>query len=292
MCFVICSSVFLLLITPATFGQILNVADLSVRDIRELERDDTVVILQGGILEEHGPYLPSFTDGYMNTYLAKETAEAILSNHGGAVLMFPMIPLGAGLPEDNAGKSPFSGSYTVRPETLRAVYMDLASAVGQDGFRTIFVINKHGAPAHNRALLEAADYFNGRFDRSMVVLTSLVFESPPDPPQIFDSEEQKENGYSVHSGAEETSQTLFLRPGLVHDDYRDATPDTADSPDDLAKVAKMPDWPGYFGAPRLADAETGAQLVKYRTDRIVDLALRVLDGFDWRQLSTRADLET
>ncbi len=48
--FVICSSVFLLLIAPATFGQILNVADLSVRDIRELERDDTVVILQGGIL--------------------------------------------------------------------------------------------------------------------------------------------------------------------------------------------------------------------------------------------------
>ncbi len=61
--FVICSSVFLLLIAPATFGQILNVADLSVRDIRELERDDTVVILQGGIVEEHGPYLPSFTDG-------------------------------------------------------------------------------------------------------------------------------------------------------------------------------------------------------------------------------------
>ena len=96
----------------------------------------------------------------------------------------------------------------------------------------------------------------------------------------------------MHAGPEETSRILYLKPGLVHDDYRDATPYTANSPDDLAEVAKMSGWPGYFGSPRLADAEKGAQLVKYRTDRIVDLALRVLDGFDWQQLSTRADMDT
>ena len=172
----------------------------------------------------HGPYLPSFTDGYMNAYLAKETAEAIFANRGGTVLMFPMIPLGTGLPEDFAGKPPFSGSYTVRPETLRAIYMDLASSIGQDGFRTIFVINRHGAPAHNRALLQAADYFNDRFDGSMVVLTSLVNESPADRPQVFTSDQQTENGFSVHAGPEETSRTLYLKPGLGHADYRDATP--------------------------------------------------------------------
>ena len=290
--FVICTSILFLMISPATHAQILNVAELSVRDIQNLDREDTVVILQGGIFEEHGPYLPSFTDGYMNAYLAKETAEAIFANRGGTVLMFPMIPLGTGLPEDFAGKPPFSGSYTVRPETLRAIYMDLASSIGQDGFRTIFVINRHGAPAHNRALLQAADYFNDRFDGSMVVLTSLVNESPADRPQVFTSDQQTENGFSVHAGPEETSRTLYLKPGLVHDDYRDATPYTANSPDDLAEVAKMSGWPGYFGSPRLADAEKGAQLVKYRTDRIVDLALRVLDGFDWQQLSTRADMDT
>ena len=63
--------------TPAANAQILKANELSVRDIANLDRDETVVILVGGILEEHGPYLPSFTDGYMNAYLARQTAEAV-----------------------------------------------------------------------------------------------------------------------------------------------------------------------------------------------------------------------
>ncbi len=289
------ASVMLILLvsfTPAANAQILNANELSVRDIANLDRDKTVVILVGGIFEEHGPYLPSFTDGYMSAYLARQTAEAIILNRGGTVLMFPMIPLGSGIPEDFARRPPFSGSYTVRPETLRAVYMDLASAIGQDGFLTIFVFNSHGAPTHNRALLEAADYFNDRYDGNMVVLTSLVYESPSDRPQVLDSIQAKENGFSVHSGAEEHSQIIFLEPGLVHDDYRQAPAYTAETADDLVDVASMADWPGYFGSPRFGDAEKGARLVNYRTDRIVELALRVLEGFDWRQLPTRADLDT
>ena len=88
--------------------------------------------MPGGILEEHGPYLPSFNDGYLSAWLADRTAEAIIAKRGGTVLMFPAIPLGAGVPGDFAGLAPLSGSYTVRPETLRAVYMDLASALGEE----------------------------------------------------------------------------------------------------------------------------------------------------------------
>ncbi len=270
-------------------AQILNVAELSVRDIEQLDRDQTVVIMPGGIFEQHGPYLPSFTDGYLNEWLADRTAEAIIAEHGGTVLKFPQIPLGVGSPEDFGGLAPFSGSYTVRPETLRAVYMDLASALGQDGFRTIFVFNRHGAPSHNRALLDAANYFNDRFDGTMVVLTSLIFDETTEPPSYLDSDEQRENGVDVHAGEWETSQTLFLQPRLVHDDYRTAAPAPAASVEDLTEIAKKPGWRGYFGSPRLATANGGAQWVEYRTRQTIDLALRILDGFDWRSLPTRAD---
>ena len=269
-------------------GQILQVAGLSVRDIEQLDRDQTVVIMPGGLFEEHGPYLPSLTDGYLNEWLADRTAEAILAARGGTVLKFPTIPLGVGSPEDFGGLAPFSGSYTVRPETLRAVYMDLASALGQDGFRTIFVLSRHGAPSHNRALLEAADYFNDRFDGTMVVLTSLIYQTI-EPPSYLDSDEQRENGVEVHAGEGETSQTLFLQPGLVHDDYRTAAPVTPRSVDVLAQIAEKPGWRGYFGSPRLATAKAGAQLVEYRTQQTIELALRILNGFDWRSLPTRAD---
>jgi creatinine amidohydrolase/Fe(II)-dependent formamide hydrolase-like protein len=46
-------------------AQIRNVGDLTTREIAALDRAKTVVILQGGMLEEHGPYLPAFTDGIL-----------------------------------------------------------------------------------------------------------------------------------------------------------------------------------------------------------------------------------
>jgi creatinine amidohydrolase/Fe(II)-dependent formamide hydrolase-like protein len=287
-CFPMAILLFALLPFHAS-AQILNVAELSLRDIEQLDREKTVVVMPGGLFEEHGPYLPSFTDAYLNEWLADRTAEAIVAKRGDTVLKFPIIPLGAGSPEDFGGLAPFSGSYTVRPDTLRAVYMDLASALGQDGFRTIFVFNRHGAPSHNRALLDAAAYFNDRFDGRMVVLTSLIFDETTDPPNYLDSDERRENGVDVHAGEWETSQTLFLQPQLVHDDYRTAAPATAASPEVLSEVATKPGWRGYFGSPRLATAKGGAQWVDYRTRQTIDLALRILDGFDWRSLPTRAD---
>ncbi len=286
-CFIVAA--FLFAAPVNAVGQILQVAELSARDLEQLDREQTVVILPGGILEQHGPYLPSFTDGYLNEWLATRTGEAILAARGGTVLMFPTIPLGVGSPEDFGGLAPFSGSYTVRPETLRAVYMDLASALGQDGFRTVFVLNRHGAPSHNLALLDAADYFNDRFDGTMVVLTSLLYEGTIEPASFLDPKERIENGVDVHAGAGETSQTLFLQPRLVHDDYRLAMPLTADSAQALTGIAESTGWPGYFGSPRLATPNAGAQVVEYRTKQVVELALRILDGFDWRALPTRAD---
>ena len=279
----------LITVPTATNGQILRVAEMSVRDLSALDRDQTVVIVPGGILEEHGPYLPSFNDGYMSGWVAERTAEAILAERGGTVLMFPTIPLGVGSPEDFAGVAPYSGSYTIRPETLRAVYMDLSSAIGRDGFRTIFVINGHGSPSHNWALLEASEYFADRFGGTMVPLMSLVNSGSDAAPSVFTQAEAEENGVDVHAGATETSRTLFLHPELVHDDVDSAAPHTARSLDALVDVAESPTWTGYFGSPRVASPQAGAQLVAHRTGQVTELALRILDGFDWRGLPTSGD---
>lgn len=285
----IIAGLFLCFIPTTAMSQVLRLGELSVRDLESINRAKTVVIMPGGILEEHGPYLPSFNDGYLNAWLAERTAEAIIADRGGTVLMFPAIPLGAGVPGDFAGLAPLSGSYTVRPETLRAVYMDLASALGDDGFRTIFVISRHGAPHHNSALLEAAEYFNDTYDGEMVILTSLVYEGTAKKPDVLTKGEQTEHGLIMHAGAEETSQALFLTPQLVAKDYVNAQPFAAAEMSDLTEIAKSPDWLGYFGSPRLASPTDGATLVNHKTAQITELALRILDGFDWTTLNTRAD---
>ena len=40
-----------------------------------------MVILQGGMLEEHGPFLPAFTDGVLSARLTRELAAGIVRQH-------------------------------------------------------------------------------------------------------------------------------------------------------------------------------------------------------------------
>jgi hypothetical protein len=49
--------------------QVYRLAELNTDQIRALDRAKTLILLPGGILEEHGPYLPSYTDGYLNERL-------------------------------------------------------------------------------------------------------------------------------------------------------------------------------------------------------------------------------
>ena len=79
-------------------------------------------------------------------------AEGIAARPGWAALMFPTIPLGTEGVNETVGKYAYPGTYTVRPSTLRAVYMDLADDLGEQGFRWIFVLSVHGSLSHNNVL--------------------------------------------------------------------------------------------------------------------------------------------
>jgi creatinine amidohydrolase/Fe(II)-dependent formamide hydrolase-like protein len=155
-------------------GQVFDVRDLNVSQIRSLDRDKTVVILQGGILEEHGPYLPIYSDGWMNEFMTRRLAEALVARAGWKVLVFPVIPLGSGGANDLAGKRSFPGTFAVRPATLRAVYMDMADEPGLQGFRWVFLMNAHGAPSHSRALFDAR--YPGAFRSTACGISALMAE--------------------------------------------------------------------------------------------------------------------
>ena len=192
------------------FAQIYHVKDMNTEQIRALDREKTVVLLPGGILEQHGPYLPSFTDGYQNERLTQELANAIVERPGWQVLVFPLIPLGADGANYAGGKYAFSGTDAVHFATLRAVFMDLATALGEQGFCCVFIVHAHGAPNHNRALDQAGEYFHDSYGEHMVHLTGLMM--PPQEArvkavqQLRSAEAWQEEGLSVHAGMLETSE--------------------------------------------------------------------------------------
>ena len=268
-------------------AQIYRVAQMNADELRALDRQKTVVILTGGILEQHGPHLPSFADGYSNEWLAQRLAEAIVERAGRPVLMFPTIPLGHEGANEIGGRHVFPGTYSVRRTTLRAIFMDLATDLGEQGFRRVFVVHGHGAPFHNLMLDQAGDYFRDTYEGGRMVHLRGLLPTPEQlarlaltPPNLNLSEaERKEIGdMDEHAGFDETSRLMFLRPDLLSPTFSRLAPLTANNPAEFFKVARTENWPGYLSSPRLASATHGARLQQYRSARDNALALAILDG--------------
>lgn len=269
--------------TPAAPSKIIRVGDLNTRQIRALDRSRTVVVLQGGMLEEHGPYLPAFTDGVLSDRLTAELAAGIASKRPQwTTLLFPPISAGASGSNEIGRQSSYPGTYATRPSTLRATFVDLATELGEQGFRWIFVVHVHGSPLHIGALDDAGDYFHDTYGGTMVNLWGLmpVLGGWGDAMQSMTPAEKKADGLSLHAGMDEHSLMLFLKPSLVSPDYRRATSVAGANYDEAFAVARRPDWPGYLGAPQLATVAWGRKIWSGFSAATVKTAVEILDGKD------------
>jgi len=269
--------------------RVVRLAEMNTDQIRALDRDRTVILIPGGIMEEHGPYLPSYADGYQNERYTADLASAIARRPGWTAAVFPAIPLGSGGANAVGGKLPFPGTFAVRPETLRGIFMDLGDEFGEQGFRWIFLVHMHGGPEHNQALDEAGEYFRDTYGGRIVNLAGLVTGSDPGLEAMQASVTKQvldEEGLSVHAGLLETSRVMMVRPDLVSPTVAQAPSITARDLPELYRIAGGPDWPGYFGAPRYATAEIGRRIFDGDTEWNVSLALRLLD-----QQTDERDLE-
>lgn len=264
-------------------AQVLKLAELTTEQIRALNKDKTIVLIPGGILEQHGPYLPSFTDGYRNEATTQELARHVVARTGWAALILPTIPLGVGGANELGGHFSFPGTYAVRSTTMRAVFVDLASDLGEQGFKWIFVVHLHGAPSQHRALDDAGDFFRDTYGGRMVNLYGLMPVLAAGAPKL-DPAEAAENGLDMHAGRAETSDILFIRPELVAPGYRTALSLPGKNWDELINVAQASGWPGYFGAPKQASAAEGQARIQLRGKVAADLMWRIVEGTDMREI--------
>lgn len=271
----------LLLFVTAACGQVLQLAELNTKQITALDRQKTVIIIPGGIFEEHGPYLPIDTDGLVAKRLSQDLAEKVVARPGWAAVLAPEIPLGHGGANIIGRKYSFPGSYTVRVETLSAVYMDLADAFGEQGFQWIFIVHSHGAPNHHRAIDQAADYFHDTYGGRMVPLFGIaeVYFSSGDE-KLVSPQQLKSNGLPVHADLFEHSAILFLRPELVPASVHSAPTVAGAEMKDLAQIAKKPEWEGYFGLIKDASASIGARDYQNVLTKATDVMNKILGGAD------------
>lgn len=271
-----------LLLSSLGSAQVLRLTDLTSPQMAKLDRAKTVILIPGGILEEHGPYLPVYTDGYADRYYTDQLAAVLSQRPGWTILIFPEIPLGFCGANCMGAKWNFPGSITVRLATFRAVYMDIASALGEQGFRWIFIVHDHGDPAHNQALTQASDFFHEIYGGTMVHLFGLttINDCYNAASTVLDGKALDEDGFTVHAGAGEHAQILFLHPELVDPAYKSAPPLTGRNFNDLYSLAAQPDWPGYYGSPRQASAALGRAVMTSCAAKLAKVSQQILDGLD------------
>ncbi len=273
----------LLLGSVPAAAQVVRVTDLNTTQIRALDRSKTVVFLQGGMLEEHGPYLPAFTDGFLSEQLVTEVARGVVAaKPGWTALVFPPVSVGASGSNELGGRFVFPGTFAIRPSTLRAVFMDLASELGEQGFRWIIVAHVHGSPLHIGAIDEAGDFFQQTYGGQMVNLWGLapVLAGWGLPVAALPDATRKEDGVSLHGGLDEHSLMLHLKPALVAPGYRTAPTVTGTTYDESFAAAREAGWPGYLGAPRLATAAIGRRIWTSFSAAALKVTLEVLSGTD------------
>jgi len=273
----------LLLLSSALSAQVVRVGDLNTRQIRSLNRDRTVVFLEGGMLEEHGPYLPAFTDGILSARLTSAVAEGIVAKlPGWTALVFPPVSVGASGSNEIGKQFVFPGTYAVRPSTLRAIYMDLATELGEQGFKWVMVVHVHGSPLHIGALDDAGDFFHDTYGGQMVNLWGLlpVLGGWGSAMSVMTAEQKKEDGVSLHGGADEHSMMLHLQPDLVAADFRSSPSLTGSTYAESFAAARSTGWPGYIGAPRLASAALGQHIWTSFSAAALKTTLEILNGTD------------
>ena len=109
--------------------------ELTSPEVAALDRDQTVLILPLGSVEQHGNHMPLGTD----TVLAHAVSLAAAESLPGNVLVLPPPWYGF-----SAHHMRFAGSIALSAGTLMAVAEDIVGSLVGQGFRRILIVNGHG----------------------------------------------------------------------------------------------------------------------------------------------------
>jgi len=129
--------------TPRPIGAYDSVflEELTWMEVRDAIRSGkTTAIIPTGGIEQNGPYLAT---GKHN-YILEATADRIARDLGDA-LVAPIVPF---VPEGNidppTGHMRYPGTISVRPETFRALLIDIAGSLRAHGFEHVVLIGDSG----------------------------------------------------------------------------------------------------------------------------------------------------
>lgn len=175
---------------------------LTYQEVKALDKEDALVVLPIGAVEQHGAHLPVATDMLIGEASITKTFEAL--SRGNNIWLIP--PLAYGKSNEHID---FPGTLTLTSSTLQAVLEDIGDSLARSGFQKLVLFNSHGG---NLDLLQV-------MAREIHVKTGMaVFVTSSGTSNIKDVFTEEELKWGIHGGDVETSMVMAMKPGWVHMD--------------------------------------------------------------------------
>ena len=230
-----------------------ELAQLTWEEVRDLDREHTLVVLPVGAIEAHGPHLPLDTDVVIATAMARAGARK-LATRGRLVVILPALAYTAA-----SFGAAFHGTLSISTITVTALIVDVARSLSDQGFRLLALANVHLDPEHLTALTEAVKL--AKADR----LLPIIFPDLTRKPWGTRLGDEFKSG-ACHAGQFESSIVIAERPDGVRETIRASLVANPISLSQAIKAGKRTfDTAGgpraYFGDPAAATADEGARLI-------------------------------
>ena len=172
-------------------------------------REDDIICLCVGSVEQHGPHLPMMTDAAIAYEFGLRLAEHL------DMIVAPELFFGyRSLPASGGGES-FPGTTSLSGKTLMDQTLDILEDFYRQGRKKFVICDGH---IENQSFLgEAAYLLTHRHDDAKVVFFDWwLFVSDETLDELFEHEFP---GWDCeHASVTETSLMMYLRPDLVHED--------------------------------------------------------------------------
>jgi len=210
------------------------IAEMTPEEIATSLKETNTVLIPIGTVEQHGPHLPVGTDTFIPIKVAELVAEKT------PVLVAPPVFYG-----NSVSMMDMKGVFTISPETLAGLLLDLCRAFARQGFKKIVFVNGHGGNTQVVSLIgQRARIETG----AQVIRIDWWTVASEEISKLCEKE-------VMHADEGETSMMLACRPELV--DMTNAVKDnTADELVQELSGGKPKNMP-YMAMPFTAWSRTG-----------------------------------
>ena len=248
--------------------------EMTWQDVERLDRENTVVMIACGPVEQHGPQTPLGTDLYIAEYVMHRCAEH-LADQGYPVIVAPTVPYVNAL-----FSLPYPGSVSIRRKVVEEYLFDLLTSFAVDGFRHLVLTSQHVDPPWVQTAQQVCERINEEYGvRAIHGFERFVVDLLEDPSPL--GSPGLDSRGEAHAGTFEAAPMLYLQEHLVRKHLlKELPPQQIEFAqfEGAQSFRELGNGLGYTGDLTQANREIGERIIEHYANRFKNLVLRHVRG--------------